>query len=180
MITLETQYLILRQWREADFEFYATLTSNQEVMKFFPKTLTKEESRRAGEKFRRLLNENSWGFWAVEEKSSGRFLGYAGLHAPQTQFPFSPCVEIGWRMEDRYWENGYVQEAGEAILKSAFEEIGLDEIVYFSSIHNHKAESVVNRLGMKKEDEIFYHPFVEIGHPLSEHYLYKIRRGDKI
>ena len=176
MITLETQYLILRQWRETDFDFYANLTSNKEVMKFFPKTLSKEESNNAVRKFSKLLKEKSWGFWAVEEKSSNKFLGYAGLHAPQTKFPFSPCVEIAWRMEDEYWENGYVKEAGETILKYAFEEIGLEEIVYFSSIHNHKTEALVCQLGMKKENETFPHPFVEVGHHLSEHYLYKISK----
>lgn len=176
MITLETQYLILRQWRETDFDFYANLTSNKEVMKFFPKTLSKEESNNAVRKFSKLLKEKSWGFWAVEEKSSNNFLGYAGLHAPQTKFPFSPCVEIAWRMENEYWENGYVKEAGETILKYAFEEIGLEEIVYFSSIYNHKAEALVCQLGMEKENETFSHPFVEEEHHLSEHYLYKISK----
>lgn len=176
MIRLETQYLILRQWEKRDFPLYAELTSNKEVMKFFPKTLSREESDRAATKFMGLLLERSWGFWAVEEKKSQKFIGYAGLHAPQTKFPFSPCVEIGWRMEDRYWSNGYVKEAGEVILNCAFNQLALEEVVYFSSVNNKRAEEVVKSLGMQKENENFNHPFVEIGHHLSEHYLYKIRK----
>ena len=176
MIRLETKHLILRQWKEDDLFFYANLTSNKQVMKFFPKLLNKDESDKAAKKFMGLLSKKAWGFWVVEEKSSGKFLGYAGLHAPQTKFPFSPCVEIGWRMYDEYWNNGYVEEAGEEILKCAFDFIGLSEIVYFSSVHNLRAQKLVQKLGMQKEEATFNHPFVEIGHHLSEHYLYKIKK----
>ena len=176
MIELETKHLILRQWKEEDLFYYSNLTSNKEVMQYFPKILTREQSDLAVIKFQKLLEEKSWGFWAVEEKASGKFMGYAGLHAPKTKFPFSPCVEIAWRMADKYWENGYVLELGEKILDHAFEDIGLEEVVYFSSIQNIKAEKVAKALGMKKEDEIFNHPFVAVGHELSEHYLYRMKK----
>ena len=176
MIKLETKHLKLRQWKEEDFLPYARLTSSNEVMTYFPKRLTGEQSNTAVRKFMKLLEEKSWGFWAVEEKSSGKFIGYAGLHTPKTKFPFSPCVEIAWRMEDEYWNNGYVLELGVEILRCAFEVIGLEEVVYFSSLHNVKAEKVAKALGMKKEDKNFNHPFVEAGHELSEHYLYRIKK----
>ena len=179
MIILETEHLILRQWKKEDFVCYAKLTSNKEVMKYFPQTLTKEKSDGAAQKFMQLLKERGWGFWAVEEKSLGKFIGYAGLHSPRTKFPFSPCVEIAWRMEDKYWENGYVLEAGKIIVDTAFKRIGLEELVYFSSVKNLKAEKVVQALGMQKEEKSFNHPFVEIGDELSLHYLYKIQRAFK-
>lgn len=176
MIKLETEHLILRQWKEEDLLPYSKLTSNKEVMKFFPKNLSIEESNAAARKFMGLIEKRKWGFWAVEEKSSSQFLGYAGLHVPSTQFPFSPCVEIGWRMEDKYWANGYVEEVGEEILKDAFNRIGLEDIVYFSSIHNKKAENILRKLGMKKEMILFNHPFVKVEHELSEHYLYRVKK----
>jgi ribosomal-protein-alanine N-acetyltransferase len=176
MIKLETEHLILRQWKEEDLITYAKITSSKEVMRYFPKTLTTEQSNTAARKFMKLVEERSWGFLAVEEKSSGKFIGYAGLHAPQSKFPFSPCVEIAWRMADKYWENGYVLEAGEKIIAYAFEIIGLEELVYFSSLQNVKGEKVVKVLGMKKEDKNFNHPFVKVEHKLSEHYLYTIKK----
>lgn len=176
MIQLKTEHLILRQWKKEDLFHYSNLTSNKVVMQYFPKTLTKEQSDLAAMKFMGLLKEKSWGFWAVEEKLSGNFIGYAGLHEPKTKFPFSPCVEIAWRMEDKYWHNGYVLELGMRILDFAFEEIKLDEVVYFSSIHNIKAENIMQQLGMIKEKEIFHHPFVDKEDRLSEHYLYKIKK----
>ena len=177
MKELKTTHLLLRQWREEDLEPYAKLTASKEVMKYFPQTLTVEQSNRAARKFQKLLEERGWGFWAVEERVSGQFIGYAGLHAPQTQFPFSPCIEIAWRMGQKYWENGYVLEAGEAILRAAFEIFGLEEIVYFSSVKNKKGEEVATALKMQKEEQTFHHPFVEREHPLSEHYLYRIKNG---
>jgi len=176
MIELKTVHLLLRQWKEEDLEAYAKLTSSTEVMKYFPKILTGEQSNMAARKFRKLLEEKSWGFWAVEEKSSGKFIGYAGLHAPKTQFPFSPCIEIAWRMQDKYWDNGYVLEAGREIFKASFEVFGLEEIVYFSTLKNLKGEKVARALKMEKEDKNFHHPFVEIEHELSEHYLYRIKK----
>ena len=179
MIELKTTHLLLRQWKKEDFEPYAKLTSSKEVMKYFPKTLTIEQSNMAAKKFQKLLEKNSWGFWAVEEKSSGHFIGYAGIHAPKTQFPFSPCIEIAWRMEEKYWENGYVLEAGEEIISAAFEIFGLEELVYFSALKNLKGEEIAKALKMQKEERTFHHPFVGREHELSEHYLYRIK-NDKL
>ena len=176
IIELETENLILRQWKSSDFLAYATLTSNKKVMRYFPQVLTKEQSDIAAAKFMSLIEKRGWGFWAVEEKSSETFIGYAGLHAPKTQFPFSPCVEIGWRMEEKYWKKGYVAESGKAILKCAFETLNLNEIVYFSSLQNRRAEAIMKELGMRKEEKNFEHPFVENTHHLSEHYLYKLNK----
>jgi RimJ/RimL family protein N-acetyltransferase len=176
IITLETEHLFLRQWEGDDFVFYCNLTSNKNIMKFFPKTLTKEESDNSAKKFMNIITQRGWGFWAVEEKSTGLFLGYAGLHAPATKFDFSPCVEIGWRISKEYWDNGYVLEAGRKILDCAFNIIGLEEVVYFSSIHNKIAETMVQELGMHKK-LYFHHPFVEKENYLSQHYLYKIKNN---
>jgi len=175
MIELETEHLILRQWKEDDFLPYSRLTANKETMKFFPKMLTQKESDIAANKFQNLIVKRGWGFWAIEEKETSLFLGYAGLHAPKTKFPFSPCVEIAWRVDKKYWENGYVLDLGKVILKYAFEVLKLNEVVYFSSIHNKKAEQIMQQLDMIKEKKTFCHSFVEKNHRLSEHYLYRIK-----
>jgi len=178
IIELETEHLKLRQWKSEDYILYHELTSNQEVMRFFPKTLTKEQSNRAARKFENLIASRGWGFWAVELKSSGTFIGYAGLHVPATLFPFSPCVEIGWRVEDKYWKNGYVQEAGEEILSCAFEELNLDKIVYFTSLLNTQAEGVMQELGMRDIDENFKHPKMSTSYSLEEHRLFTINKKE--
>jgi ribosomal-protein-alanine N-acetyltransferase len=49
------------------------------------------------------------------------FIGFVGLHQAEVELPFIPCVEIGWRLSKKYWNNGYATEAGRAALKFAFE-----------------------------------------------------------
>ena len=180
IIELETRHLLLRQWKSEDYTLYAELTSNQDVMKFFPHILTKEQSNTAAKKFENLITSRGWGFWAVENKESNKFLGYAGLHVPATKFPFSPCIEIAWRVEDKYWRNGYVLEAGKEILRCSFEDLGLEEIVYFTSVLNHQAEVLMEELGMKNKEENFKHPSMPSGHDIEEHKLYRITKKEWI
>ena len=51
----------------------------------------------------RLIETRGWGFWAVEERASNQFIGFVGLHVPSDDLPFSPCVEIGWRLAKHDW-----------------------------------------------------------------------------
>ena len=48
---------------------------------------------------------------SAELKESGEFIGYVGLHTPAAQLPFSPCVEIGWRLAFEHWRKGLATEA---------------------------------------------------------------------
>jgi RimJ/RimL family protein N-acetyltransferase len=68
-----------------------------------------------------IISNQGWGFWAVELKSTNSFIGFVGLHQAEVELLFSPCVEIGWRLSKKYWNNGYATEAGRAALKFAFE-----------------------------------------------------------
>ena len=77
-----TERLILRQWKQSDREPFAALNANHEVMRHFPKTLTREESNDMAKTIEQRMAENVWGFWAVEEKSSGAFIGFVGLNVP--------------------------------------------------------------------------------------------------
>lgn len=92
---IETQRLILRQWKESDVEPFITMGLDQDVMQFSPNLLTPQESHNLIQKISSLINENGWGFWAVELKETHQFIGFIGLHSQPEQFDFSPCVEIG-------------------------------------------------------------------------------------
>ena len=175
---LETKRLILRQWRKEDFLAFEKLTSDSTVMEFFPALLSKEESDDLAQKFYDLIASCGWGFWAVEERESGHFIGYVGLHEPASNLPFNPCVEIGWRLLKEYWGRGYATEAGEEALRFAFEELKLDEVLSFTALVNHRSEAVMKRLGMKILDKNFEHPAIPVGHRLREHLLYGISRED--
>jgi RimJ/RimL family protein N-acetyltransferase len=171
---LETERLLLRQWRRLDYSVFAELNSDPEVMEYFPNLLTRKESDAVAEKCQSIISERGWGFWATELKSSGLFIGFVGLNKPKPTMPFSPCVEIGWRLHKSYWGKGYATEAAAEALRFCFETLGLIEVVSFTTLSNFRSRSVMERLGFRDTAQNFEHPDIPKGHSLSEHVLYKL------
>lgn len=148
---LETSRLRLRQWRAEDFAPFAAMNADPYVMAHFPAPLGRAESDALAE---RCLNR------------------------PMAELPFSPCIEIGWRLARPFWQHGYASEAARAALAFAFDTLGLDEIVSFTSLGNQRSQAVMARLGMQRASEHFQHPALPIGHALREHCLYRLARSD--
>lgn len=169
---IETPRLLLRQWTPADLAPFAALNGDPEVMRFFPAPLTREESDTLAGRFREGIAERGWGFWAVEAKESGEFVGCVGLHPQPDRFAFSPCTEIGWRLAKAFWHQGLAHEAAAAALEFGFETLAQDEVVSFTSVLNTPSESLMKRLGMTRAGE-FLHPALPPDHCLAEHVLYR-------
>ncbi|MES9854105.1 MAG: GNAT family N-acetyltransferase [Candidatus Thiodiazotropha sp. L084R] len=175
---LETERLTLRQWRMSDLEPFAQLNSDSQVMACFPAPLDRIESDALADRCRELIQQRGWGFWAVELRETRSFIGFVGLHIPSAELPFSPCVEIGWRIAVSYWGKGYATEAANSVLSFGFEQLGLQEIVSFTTIGNRRSRRVMERLGMRDTACDFDHPAVPLGHPLSKHSLYRLSKSD--
>jgi RimJ/RimL family protein N-acetyltransferase len=173
---LETERLILRAWRESDREPFAALTADPEVMRFFPSVLTREESDALADKIEEHMRAHGFTFWAVEERTSGAFVGFVGLARTPFEAHFTPCVEIGWRLAKSAWGKGYASEAARESLRFGFEELGLDEIVSFTAESNVPSRKVMERIGMRRDPRAFDHPRVAPGHPLCRHVLYRLPR----
>ncbi|PHR00269.1 MAG: GNAT family N-acetyltransferase, partial [Halomonas sp.] len=104
-----------------------------------------------------------------------KFIGFVGLHIPKESMPFSPCVELGWRLAKRYWGMGYATEAAKESLRYAFTHLGLDEVVSFTTVGNIRSQSVMEKIGMTYVSN-FQHPDLQPSDPLCEHVLYKISK----
>ena len=78
-IILESSRLILRPWQNSDLAPFAEMNTNAQVMQYFPKPLNQYESDTLAEKFQHLIEVNGWGFWALELKQTGQFIGFTGL-----------------------------------------------------------------------------------------------------
>ncbi len=177
LIEIETERLHLRQWIESDREPFARLNADPQVMEFFPSILDRAASDGMIDRMQAKIAERGWGFWAVESKQDRQFIGFVGLQTPKADFPFSPCVEIGWRLAFEYWGKGYATEAAQSALKVGFELLELAEIVSFTAMNNNRSSAVMERLGMNnRETETFEHPSLPVGHPLREHCLYRLSR----
>ena len=173
---LRTQRLLLRLWRDEDLAPFAALNADPRVMEHYPSVLTREQSDAFVRE--RILPEfelRGYGLWAVEVPGVTAFAGYVGLLHHTFEAPFTPCVEVGWRLAFRYWGRGYATEGARAGLDHGFGVAGLDEIVSFTALTNSRSIAVMERLGMTRSGE-FEHPRLPEGHPLRPHVLYRLRR----
>ena len=154
---LTTERLILRRWTDEDREPFADLNADTEVMRYFPNTLTKDESDALVERIKQGFAANGFGLWAVEV--DGRFAGFTGLNRTSFNTPMGPHVEIGWRLAKWAWGNGYATEAAERVLAAAFENFALTEVFSFTTETNTKSEAVMQRIKMSRRVDLdFDHP----------------------
>jgi len=173
---LRSERLLLRQWRGSDLEVFAALNADPAVMEHFPGVLSRDASDALAEGQRRVIDERGWGLWAVEVVGGAPFVGFVGLAMPRFDAHFTPAVEVGWRLAREHWGRGYATEAATAALGFGFDELGLEEIVSFTTVANDRSRRVMERLGMTHDAaDDFEHPALPAGHPLRPHVLYRIR-----
>lgn len=153
------------------------MNADPKVMRYFPALLSPQQSLRMTDRYESLIGERGWGFWALELKQTGDFMGFVGLHIPAADLPFKPCVEVGWRLAAKFWGKGYATEAASASLDAGFTKLGLQEIVSFTAVVNLRSQAVMERLGMLRDDVTFAHPNLPVGSELREHCLYRTTRS---
>jgi RimJ/RimL family protein N-acetyltransferase len=153
------------------------MSADSQVMEHFPSTLSRAESDDVAARIRRHVDEHGFGFWAVEVPGVTSFAGFAGLAHSRFDSHFTPCVEIGWRLAQTYWNQGYATEAARAALKFGFIELGLPEIVSFTVPANRASRRVMEKLDMERDpDDDFEHPLLPDSHRLRRHVLYRMTR----
>lgn len=170
---METERLILRAWIYEDRKPFAEMNGNVNVMRYFPATLSADESDAFVDRINAEFEDTGFGLYAVEIKESGEFIGYVGFHRFTFEAPFSPGWEIGWRISDRFWHKGYATEAAKACLEYALEKHLSDKLYSFTAGPNIPSENVMKRIGMSYEGK-FMHPALPDGHWLKVHKLYSI------
>ena len=143
-------------------------------MRYFPRLSTPEESTAMAKRIDAFFDEYGYGLYAIELKTTGEFIGYTGLSRPSFESSFTPCTEIGWRLRQQAWNNGYATEAAKACLGHAHDHFHLQEIYSFTAMLNTPSERVMQKIGMIRIGE-FDHPKIEPGHPLCRHVLYRVR-----
>ena len=178
IVEVDTARLRLRQWRESDREPFASLNADPAVMELFLSPLSRESSDASIDAWQSQLASRGWSNWALELKASGEFLGFTGLSIPRRVLPFSPCVEVGWRLARKHWGQGYATEAACAALEVGFVRLDLPEIVSFTMAGNVRSRAVMERIGMRDARQDFEYPGFPEGHPLRRHCLYRIARKE--
>jgi len=151
------------------------MNADPEVMEFFVAPLTREESDAFVDRIETGFAQHGFGVWAVEEISTGAFIGFVGLLHQTFEATFTPVFEIGYRLARHAWGQGYATEAAREAVRHGFESAGLVEIVSMTAVGNVRSRAVMHKLGMTHDvDDDFDHPGVPDGHPLKRHVLYRL------
>ena len=177
ILELESARLLLRQWCDEDLPEFAAMCADPQVMRYFPAPLSRLESASLIGRIRGHFAEHGFGLWALQRKDTGAFIGFTGLGVVGFDAPFTPAIEIGWRLAREHWGLGYASEAAWTALGCGFERLGLEQIVSFTAVSNLPSQKVMQAIGMLSDPtENFEHPKLPTGHPLRPHVLYRINR----
>jgi RimJ/RimL family protein N-acetyltransferase len=174
-VTSSSGRVCLRRWREEDREAFAVMNSDARVMEFFRSCLGRTESDAMVDRIQKHFSKYNFGLWALEVPGVAPFIGFVGFDVAQFPAPFTPCVEVGWRLAFEHWGRGYATEAARLALGYGFGPLAFSEIVSFTSVTNHRSRAVMERLGMCRDPaEDFDYPSFPEGHPLRRHVLYRL------
>jgi RimJ/RimL family protein N-acetyltransferase len=174
MPDLSTDRLILRSWRASDIEPWAQMNADPEVRQYLGHVLTREQSAASAAHFQAQLDERGFGFWAVEVRGTGEFIGFTGLDQVDEGLPFTG-IEIGWRLARTAWGNGYATEAALASLAFGFQALALPEILAVTTVGNLRSQAVMGRIGMTRDPADDFDDPAEPDGPLRRNVLYRIR-----
>ncbi len=163
MVTLETERLLLRMWRESDFEAYARFCSDPEVMQFLGegRPLSRLEAWRHMATIVGHWHLRGYGIWAVEERETGKLVGRIGFFNPEGW----PGFELGWVLDREHWGKGFASEGARRALDYAFTEMNRDHVISLIHPDNIGSIRVAERLGEKLEGktELFGHDVLIYG-----------------
>jgi len=155
MIYIETERLFLRGWRDEDIEPYARMCADPEVMRFIGdgSTLTRERSGEQVSHFARHWDGRGFGLWALEERGSGAFVGFAGLAHQEDWAEGEHKTEVGWRLGREFWGRGLATEAARASVGYGFEALGLERIISIIQLGNAASRRVAMKAGLTPRGE---------------------------
>jgi ribosomal-protein-alanine N-acetyltransferase len=172
--TLTTDRLVLRRWRDSDREPFAEMNADPAVMEHFPAPMSRTDSDSLVDRIEAQFDQHGFGLWALEVVETGAFIGFTGLSIPRFEAPFTPAVEVGWRLRRAAWGRGLASEAAQRALAFWFEELQRAEVVSFTTVANVRSRAVMTRIGMTHDPaDDFDHPLLPEHSPLRRHVLYR-------
>jgi RimJ/RimL family protein N-acetyltransferase len=173
---IETERLVLRDWRDADLEPLHALCTCPQVMATIGPVHDERKSRELLGRLQDRQARDGCTFWAMQRKSDDRMIGFCGVGrgtVPQIERE----SEIGWRLVYECWGQSYAREAAQAALDWAWRGLDAPMVVAITAQRNTRSRGLMERLGLARcADEDFDHPNLAVGDPLRPHVLYRIAR----
>jgi RimJ/RimL family protein N-acetyltransferase len=151
---LETARLGLREMEADDLDFIAGMLADPEVMRFYPRVYTREDSWAWLLRQRRRYTEDGYGLWLVEDRRTGEGLGQVGLLRQQVDGAAE--TEIGYLVARAHWRRGIASEAALALRDYAFSSLGRTRVISLIRAENLPSQGVARRIGMAHEKDVVW------------------------
>jgi RimJ/RimL family protein N-acetyltransferase len=175
---IETERLILREWRKRDVAPLLAICTDLRVMEFLGPPQTEADVRAAIARQQGHQNRLGHCYWAIERRADSEMIGFCGLQPePDTIPAIGGLPDIGWRLSHEAWGKGYAFEAAKASLDWGFANLPDYAIWAITVPGNTRSWGLMERLGMARHHDLdFDHPGVPDDSPLKRHITYSIRR----
>jgi RimJ/RimL family protein N-acetyltransferase len=154
-IVVETERLRLREWGEGDADRFYAVMNTPEVMRWLGGVQDRSVWDAGVERLFGYQRDYGFTFWLLESQSDGELLGFCGLK--RANAPGASClgdVEIGWRLRESAWGQGYAKEAAIASLDLAFDRFDAPHVVAVTALGNQPSQGLMKRLGMRRREDL--------------------------
>lgn len=151
---LETERLVLRDWREEDWAPFYACTNTPEVMRFLGGVMDAAKMDWQRLRIEGYAAEHGFTFWALERKAEGDVIGMCGLKRANQQGGPQGDHEIGWRLGQHCQRQGYAREAAEAVLAHAFSVLEAPYVLALTVAANLSSWGLMERLGMSRRADL--------------------------
>jgi RimJ/RimL family protein N-acetyltransferase len=155
-VIVEAGRLRLRTWDDEDELRFFDVMNTPAVMRWLGGVQTPEDWSAGYRRLRSYERDFGFTFWIIERRSDDAILGFCGLkkaNAPGGD-GIAGDIEIGWRLREDAWGQGYAKEAAMASLDLAFERFGAAHVVAVTSRQNLPSQGLMIRLGMERREDL--------------------------
>ncbi len=157
-IVARTERLVLRTWDRADLDEFVRVTNTPAVMRWLGGVWSRADHEAAFNRIESYQREHGHTFWIVERKADTALLGFCGLkrvNAPGAG-TITGDLEVGWRLREDSWGQGFAKEAAVASLDLAFHRFGASHAVAITVPGNSASLGLMQRLGMTHRSDLDY------------------------
>lgn len=177
-VIAETDRLLLREWGEGDSDRFYEIMNTPAVMRHLGGVQDRATWDAAVARILGFQHDYGHTFWLLERKSDGELLGFCGLKRVNTEGSgMIGQFEVGWRLRESAWGQGYAKEAAIASLDLAFGRFGAPHVVALTIASNAGSLALMRRLGMKHRPDLDYHD-ARFGPEMNPTIVYRLDAAD--